>query len=385
MEKLPTLYCLDSKGKLRQWTIVYDGGTYWTEHGQVDGKIQQTKPVKTKAKNVGKTNATTEEQQAQLECFRLWEEQIHKGYVQDIAQAQNKADAVEYIKPMLAKTWEEDTELPFDIEDVYYNDKLDGNRMTNKDNVSTSRQGKPIHTIDHIEKDILEHFMTQTDDIEFIDGELYNHEYKDNFQDLQALISKEHLNLEQLLKVQDIIQFHIYDIRFKSDKNEKFGSRYKKLVKLFEKIPDNCSLKLVKATKVKNRAELDKAYGESLKKGYEGGIIRLDRKYENKRTDSLLKRKDFTDEEYVISAIIEGEGNKSGQAGAVTCRIGSDTFFNSNIKGNREFCIELLNNRHRFIGKMGTIKFFGKSNDGIPRFPYLIKLRELDGTEIAVI
>jgi hypothetical protein len=51
--------------------------------------------------------------------------------------------------------------------------------------------------------------------------------------------------------------------------------------------------------------------------GYEGSMWRDNKPYEQKRSKTLKKRKDFIDEEFPISKIIEGNGNWSGCAKAV--------------------------------------------------------------------
>ena len=78
------------------------------------------------------------------------------------------------------------------------------------------------------------------------------------------------------------------------------------------KVFNGTSIKIVQTTKVKNEAELMELYGKYVDEGYEGQILRLDAKYENKRTKSLLKHKSFQDEEYIIVDICEGEGNRAG-------------------------------------------------------------------------
>ena len=67
MSELKTLYKVDTTGKIRQWTVNVNNDTFWTEQGQVDGKIVVNKPTFTTPKNEGRSNATTAEEQALLE------------------------------------------------------------------------------------------------------------------------------------------------------------------------------------------------------------------------------------------------------------------------------------------------------------------------------
>ena len=45
--ELKTLYKQDTKGKIRQWTVKVKDNTFWTEQGQVGGKIVVNKPTMT--------------------------------------------------------------------------------------------------------------------------------------------------------------------------------------------------------------------------------------------------------------------------------------------------------------------------------------------------
>ena len=48
---MQTLYKLDTTGKIRQWTVKVKDNSFWTEQGQVDGKIVINKPTITHTKN----------------------------------------------------------------------------------------------------------------------------------------------------------------------------------------------------------------------------------------------------------------------------------------------------------------------------------------------
>jgi DNA ligase-1 len=104
-------------------------------------------------------------------------------------------------------------------------------------------------------------------------------------------------------------------------------------------------------------------------------MVRLDKPYENKRSKSLLKRKEFQDKEYIILDVIEGEGNRAGGAGAMTFANEQGVRFNSNIKGSREYCAQLLKEKVDLIGKPATVKFFNLTPDNIPRFPFVTAIR----------
>ena len=108
--------------------------------------------------------------------------------------------------------------------------------------------------------------------------------------------------------------------------------------------------------------------------GYEGQMIRLDKEYESKRSKSLLKHKSFIDEEYIILDVVEGEGNKTGMVGSFIFKSKTGHIFNSSPKFNWEECKVMWNNKNELIGKSATVKYFNLTPDGIPRFPYVIKI-----------
>ena len=110
--------------------------------------------------------------------------------------------------------------------------------------------------------------------------------------------------------------------------------------------------------------------------GYEGGILRLDAKYERKRSNNLLKRKLFSDSEYKIVEIGEGKGNKTNMAGFMILEKEDGTQFHSNVKGNHDFLKQLLQDAETYIGSYATCTYFNLTPDGIPRFPYVTKLRD---------
>mgnify|MGYP001453946926 CR=1 FL=1 len=80
-----------------------------------------------------------------------------------------------------------------------------------------------------------------------------------------------------------------------------------------------------------------------LEQGYEGQMVRKDAPYENKRSATLLKRKEFTDAEYKVLDIEEGDGNRTGTVKHLVCYCPTtDRTFNSNVKGNFEYLKEVL-------------------------------------------
>jgi len=115
-------------------------------------------------------------------------------------------------------------------------------------------------------------------------------------------------------------------------------------------------------------------YEKYVEEGYEGQMLRLDGKYENKRSKFLMKHKSFIDEEYTIIDVCEGEGNKTNMVGYMVFETADGKPFKSNVKATFEESEEMFKNRKQLIGKQATIKYFNLTPDGIPRFPYVINI-----------
>jgi DNA ligase-1 len=112
--------------------------------------------------------------------------------------------------------------------------------------------------------------------------------------------------------------------------------------------------------------------------GYEGQIIRLDEKYENKRSGNLLKHKSFIDEEYTILDIVEGIGNKTGMVGSFVFQNKNGKRFNASPKFSHDMCTEMWEIKDELIGRSATVKYFNLTPDNIPRFGYVIKIARED-------
>jgi ATP-dependent DNA ligase len=137
-------------------------------------------------------------------------------------------------------------------------------------------------------------------------------------------------------------------------------------------------LVIVETTEVDSREHLDELYEGYVGQGYEGQMIRIDGAYENKRSPKLLKRKEFMDREYTILGYEEGEGNRTGTIKHFKFKNEDGREFNSNVKGSFEYLAELLDNADDLIGVDATIKFFNLTPDGVPRFPYVVAIRDYE-------
>ena len=369
--KLQTLYTQTSTGATQQWTIEIIDNQYRTEHGQTNGKLQISAFTTAKGKNPGKKNATSDDEQALKEAQATWQKKIDKGYTTDIKKIGN----VGFFEPMLANNWDDYKDQALSEWKLAIQPKLDGIRCVISTKGMYTRNGKPIIACPHIFTS-LQSFFTKHPNV-ILDGELYNHDLKFNFNKIVSLVKQSKPTADDIKEAEKLIQFHCYDMFDKDNVARTFDNR-------IDFIADNLYhfskyVRIVDTHNVKSEKELDKIYADFIELGYEGGIIRnLDASYQNKRTKFLLKRKDFQDAEFKILDIVEGEGNRTGMAGYMKFITSDNKPFKSNIKGNFEYLTDLLQNKNNFIGKLATIKYFSLTPDGIPRFPYVIAIRDYD-------
>lgn len=359
---LPKLYKRDTTGKVREWTMQYgwnldetQAGTR-TISGLQDGKKVTSEWYITEAKNVGRANSTTNITQAKAEAQAEWDKRIEKEYFEDI----EAIDSYTAFKPMLAHDF---TKTP--VESGYTQPKLDGIRMVVNSRGLYSRSNKEIVAVPHIAEqlsDFIKKFPTIT-----LDGELYNHELKDNFQKITSLVRKTvNLGIDELAESAELVQYHVYDMFDSANPDMTFTQRAKWIS---ENVSGN-NIVLVKYDIANTSADIDKFYGEYTTAGYEGQMIRQDTAYEFKRTKNLLKRKEFITEEYKVVEIQEGNGNWAGYAKRFILELADGTQFSSGVRGSQEKLAQLLKDKDSI--NWATCRYFELSNDGVPRFPVVI-------------
>ena len=363
---LDSLYKRDSKGKVRIWTIQVgydneDTAGIRSISGTVDGeKITSVWNISI-AKNVGRSNATTAKTQAEFEAKAEWTKKADKEYFADI----NAIDSHQIFKPMLAHDF---TKTP--LTSGITQPKLDGIRMVVNTRGLYSRSNKPIVAVPHIAEalaDFVKDHPTVT-----LDGELYNHELKDNFQKITSLVRKTvNLGAEELAESKELVQYHIYDMYDSANPDMTFMQRYNWIQKNVHLVNKKAvGIHLVPVAICETSEEIDVMYGEYTTAGYEGQMIRQDAVYENKRSKGLLKRKEFITEEYKVVEVIEGQGAWTGYAKRFILALPDGTQFGSGVRGSQAQLKELLEAEEK--PNWVTCRFFEYSNDGVPRFPVII-------------
>ncbi|CAB4143562.1 CDC9 ATP-dependent DNA ligase [uncultured Caudovirales phage] len=361
---LGTIYKRTESGKTQEWTIEVKGNQYRTISGQTDGKKVVSEWTTVYGKNAGKINETTDAEQAMKEAEAKRKLKLERGYFETLSDI----DETQYFKPMLAKDWnDEKHRVKFPL---YSQPKLDGIRCIVKKDGMWTRNGKPILSAPHIYEGLKPLFKANPELI--FDGELYCDKLANDFNKIVSLVKKSKPTADDLKESAEVIEYHIYDL---PSVNDIFTTRYG--VNLCALHLPKCCV-IVPTHTVKNEDEVMERYGRYVERGYEGQILRVNEKYENKRSKYLLKHKSFQDAEYEILDVVEGEGNRSGTCGYMIFQTEDGQQFKSNVKGTLEETAQMLKDRKKLIGKSATIKYFNLTPAGIPRFPYVVNIGRED-------
>lgn len=361
---LPTLYKKTSTGAIQTWSVEFSGKQYSTTFGQENGNLQTSEPTTC----VGKQGRSDEEQ-AEFEAKALWTKKLKKDYAQTRAAAlAGKADALVEggILPMLAhKFSEHGDKLKYPC---FVQPKLDGHRCITggPDPFGMwSRTRKPIRSVPHIEKEarrLIKGRMVR------FDGELYNHDYREKFEELSHFIRQ-----SKPTRGHEIVQYHVYDL----DTPGTFRERWKELCEIIG--PKGLGpIHLVETREVNNEDELMLAFEDFRAQGYEGAVARnADGLYVNKRSYDLLKIKKFDDAEFLCVEVEEGKGKMAGHAVFICKNTAGTALFKAKMKGDHAALAKYIEHPELVVGRWVTVKYQGLTNkNGVPRFPVALRIRE---------
>jgi DNA ligase-1 len=281
------------------------------------------------------------------------------------------------IKPMLAYKVDK---KPVDwSEKVYMQPKLDGVRCViklgdNNEVQAFSRTGKPWLNIAHITNS-LHYFFTQHPDI-ILDGELYNHDLRDDFNKIISLVRKTKPTPSDRDEASKLVQFHCYDY-IETVMNQPYGYRAGQLINSDMYSYCVCYVNSKLAT---SRETANIIHQQNLNNGYEGSILRLDKPYECKRSYNLQKFKDFHDTEALIVGYEAGKGKREGTLGKFLMQDDDGNKFG--CPPGKGFTYKMLaaiqDNIHDYIGKRATFTYFERTPAGSYRHPFYKALRNYE-------
>lgn len=398
MQSKETLVSRDSKGKIRLVTI----DLFWREDGYVIQRVTgqwggkstfQPEIVVSK----GKAGRTVTEQ-ATLEFNSRIKKYLDKGYkkvpedVDDLNEevlnsivGVDKTNQDGVLKPMLAKQADKVATKVFDKE-FYASRKINGVRcliFCNNGEIKTASRGSVnydlaiLHIISNPK--LVEFFDNHPDAI--LDGEIYKHGMTLN-------------QISGICRTQSTVadgkdlQFYWYDI---VDTTASFDDRLQTMLDWKEELEladfdpyrqyslDELAIQFVPQELVSGWFNMKAMHDKFVKEGFEGLVIRslTDVYGPGKRSNAMIKIKEYKDAEYTIVGISEGRREEDM---CFIMQTESGAEFNAKPVGDRALKQYYRDHIDEMIGKQATVKYFEMSGAGtdIPQQPIFIGLRDYE-------
>ena len=276
---------------------------------------------------------------------------------------------VEDIKAMLAHKYNEDkAHYP-----AFIQPKLDGVRCLFTAKGAFSRANNQFMNVDHIEQALKPFFAKNPTAV--LDGELYNHGLKDDFEKIISLVKKKKPTDNDKAEAAELVQYHVYDVA--SMTIAPYSLRFNFIQDLTYTYP---------ICKVDTQVALDfdealKMHKKNLKLGYEGSIYRsFEGRYKGTRSWDLMKFKDFHDDEATIIGYDIGQGKREGTLGKFIMMDDDGNEFGCPPgKGyNYKDLANMLDNITDYIGERATFTYFERTKAGSYRHPHYKCLRNYE-------
>ena len=278
------------------------------------------------------------------------------------------------IKPMLAHKYDPDRVIWDDY--VYMQAKLDGVRCLFTKDGAFSRTGKQFMNVEHIEEDLETTFQALPWLV--LDGELYNHDLRNDFEKIISLVRKQKPTDEDRSEARRLTQYHVYDytgIDYKSGEGQRYRNRMHAL-----NVSDiySPSVKHVKAYLCATGAMAKVLHASFLDDGYEGSIMRQNSTYQQKRTYSLMKVKDFHDAEAEIIGWVEGKGKREGTIGKFVAKDVDGNEFGMPVMDKFTKLQRNFKEMQKWVGKIATFTYFERTKRMSYRHPLFKAIRNYE-------
>lgn len=212
-----------------------------------------------------------------------------------------------------------------------------------------TRKGEPYTDgiLPHIES------LLNTADVPMLDGELYTHGLS-----LQTINGRAGVNRDTPHPEHITIQYHVFD---SPNLAGRFVDRQDELRK---RLPQSPFIQLL-PYKVCNCCDHgNRAHEAFVSMGYEGTVYKQGGSYIAGRSDYLIKRKAWMDDDFEVVEFLEGVGKYQNNLGAVMCRKGDLTFRVGSFAFTDEerYAIWLSDKKP----KTAKVKYLGLTEDGRP-------------------
>ena len=285
-----------------------------------------------------------------------------------------------HFKPMLAHKFDNkrvDWSKP-----VFIQPKLDGIRCIMTADGCYSRNGKKFMNVQHLYTKAIKDLF-KVNPLLVIDGELYNHDLRDNFEKIVSLVRKQKPTSDDKKEARKLIQYHVYDFvmayKGKLDLIESDMNRYEK--RMHQLVCSDMYGKHIRYVPARGVHSLDKAkeiHNDFLQQGYEGSILRLDGPYKCGRSYDLMKFKDFSDTEAKIVSWVEGKGKRRGTIGKFIAVDSDGIRFGMPVMDKFEYLQKNFKAMQDWVGKTATFTYFERTRAGSYRHPLFKAIRDYE-------
>jgi len=259
--------------------------------------------------------------------------------------------------------------------DSFIQPKLDGVRCYITYHGAFSRNHKQFMNVQHITDELRPLFKKYPHVV--LDGELYNHDYKDNFNKIISLVRKQSPSDAEREEAK-VIQFHNYDMFIPEKEFLSFKYRNENIEILHKEFKlQYC--KTVETYEVQNDVTARLMYYQfTNKQGYEGAILRNNKAYEQKRSYNLQKYKEFHDTEATIIGWVEGQGKRTGTIGKFLARDADGIEFGMPVMDKMPVLTKMYDIAEWYIGKTATFTYFQRTPSGSYRHPLFKTIRNYE-------
>jgi len=278
-------------------------------------------------------------------------------------------------KPMLAYPV---SDKPIDYsKPTFIQPKLDGVRCVIQfdrkyDSITAySRTGKEWKNIEHILGQLQPFFYKFPDII--LDGELYNHDLRDNFEKIISLVRKTKPTDEDRLEASKLTQFHCYDI---IDEHLEFDDRIEFVNSTLMLLGD--SIHIVDTMLAPTESQAKVTHEHLLRMGYEGSIVRTNDTYQCKRSHNLRKFKDFHDSEAMLIDWVEGKGKRAGTIGKFQAVDDDGNVFGMPVMDKFKYLQDNFEEMKTWLGKTATFTYFERTKANSYRHPLFKAIRDYE-------
>tara|TARA_R110002060_G_scaffold45942_1_gene57253 strand:- start:664 stop:1437 length:774 start_codon:yes stop_codon:yes gene_type:complete len=254
--------------------------------------------------------------------------------------------------------------------------KLDGVRCLFTKDGAFSRTGKQFMNVKHIEESLKDYF--EQNPAMVLDGELYNHNLRNDFEKIISLVRKQKPTDEDRSEARKLTQYHVYDYT-NTSMSDMVNYKYR-LNQLTCSDIYTSSIHYVESRRVKSMKQAKDFHTRKLAEGYEGSILRTNTPYKHGRSWGLMKFKDFHDAEATIVDYQEGKGKRLGTIGKFIMQDDDGNVFGCPPgKGYNYTDLKwILKDIHKYMGQRATFTYFERTKAGSYRHPLFKTLRNYE-------